>query len=169
MPATTTLFRAARPVFQQSALRSAFRSNLAPQTGRRFASTATPGESATQQSWIQRMWNSPIGLKTVHFWAPVMKWAIVIAGVSDFARPAEKLSLTQNGALTATGLIWTRWCFVIKPRNVLLATVNFFLGCVGIIQVGRIITYRRSQKNLPAAAAAAAESDVAQAKEAVNA
>lgn len=94
-----------------------------------------------------------------------MKWAIVIAGVSDFARPAEKLSLTQNGALTATGLIWTRWCFVIKPRNVLLATVNFFLGCVGIIQVGRIIMYRSSQKNLPAAA----ESDVAQAKEAVKA
>lgn len=67
MPATTTLFRAARPVFQQSALRSAFRGNFAPQTGRRFASTATTGE-ATSQSWLQRMWNSPIGLKTVHFW-----------------------------------------------------------------------------------------------------
>lgn len=47
------------------------------------------------------------------------QWAIVIAGISDFARPAEKLSLTQNVALTATGLIWTRWCFIIKPRNIL--------------------------------------------------
>src|SRR5271168_4276094 len=47
------------------------------------------------------------------------QWAIVLAGVSDFYRPAEKLSLTQNLALTATGLIWTRWCMIIKPRNVL--------------------------------------------------
>lgn len=35
------------------------------------------------------------------------------------ARPAEKLSLTQNAALTATGVIWTRWCFVITPKNYL--------------------------------------------------
>jgi hypothetical protein len=28
------------------------------------------------------MWESPIGLKTVHFWAPVMKWSIVIAGIA---------------------------------------------------------------------------------------
>jgi hypothetical protein len=48
-----------------------------------------------------------------------MKWCLVLAGVADFARPAEKLSATQNGALTATGLIWTRWCFVIKPKNYL--------------------------------------------------
>lgn len=93
-----------------------------------------------------------------------MKWALVIAGISDFARPAEKLSLTQNGALTATGLIWTRWCFVITPKNYLLAAVNFFLGCVGITQVGRILTYRASQKNLPEAA----EAKVAEVKDAVK-
>ncbi|KAI1380026.1 UPF0041-domain-containing protein [Hypoxylon crocopeplum] len=162
MPATTTLFRAARPVFNQSASR-AFRANFSSHTGRRFASTATPGEAASQ-SWFQRMWNSPVGLKTVHFWAPVMKWVLVLAGVSDFARPAEKLSLTQNGALTATGLIWTRWCFVITPKNYLLAAVNFFLGCVGITQVARIAVYRASQKELPASA----ETEAAHVKEAVN-
>jgi mitochondrial pyruvate carrier 2 len=48
-----------------------------------------------------------------------MKWALVLAGVSDFFRPAEKLSLTQNLALTATGSIWTRWCFIIRPKNYL--------------------------------------------------
>ncbi len=93
------------------------------------------------------------------------QWSIVLAGVSDFARPAESLSLTQNVALTATGVIWTRWCFVIKPRNILyeqsspicpfrietndflrLAAVNFFLGCVGVTQVTRILMYQRSQE-----------------------
>lgn len=75
------------------------------------------------------------------------QWALVLAGVSDFARPAEKLSLTQNGALTATGFIWTRWCLIIKPKNILLAAVNFFLGVVGIIQVSRILIHRSSQNN----------------------
>ncbi|KAI2634877.1 UPF0041-domain-containing protein [Hypomontagnella submonticulosa] len=163
MPATTTLFRAARPVFQQSASRAVFRPNFTQRTGRRFASTAASGEAASQ-SWMQRMWNSPVGVKTVHFWAPVMKWVLVLAGVSDFARPAEKLSLTQNGALTATGLIWTRWCFVITPKNYLLAAVNFFLGCVGITQVCRILLYRSSQKNLPAKA----EAEVVHAKDAIK-
>lgn len=51
--------------------------------------------------------------------APIMKWGVVLAGASDFLRPAEKLSLTQNAALMATGSIWTRWCFVIRPKNML--------------------------------------------------
>ncbi|KAL3473521.1 hypothetical protein BJX99DRAFT_233645 [Aspergillus californicus] len=110
--------------------------------GRRFQSS--DAAAAEQQSTFQRLWNSPVGVKTVHFWAPVMKWALVIAGISDFQRPAEKLSLTQNGALTATGIIWTRWCMIITPKNYLLAAVNFFLGCVGVVQVTRIFNYRRS-------------------------
>lgn len=48
-----------------------------------------------------------------------MQWCLVLAGISDFARPVEKLSLTQNLALTCTGLIWTRWCLIIKPKNYL--------------------------------------------------
>lgn len=107
---------------------------------RRWQGTVAP--ETPSASWLKKMWDSPIGIKTVHFWAPVMKWSIVLAGVSDFYRPAEKLSLTQNLALTCTGLIWTRWCFVIKPRNLLLATVNFFLGLVGVVQVSRILVYK---------------------------
>jgi len=80
----------------------------------------------------------------VHFWAPVMKWGVVLAGASDFLRPAEKLSLTQNMALMATGSIWTRWCFVIRPQNMFLAAVNFCLFIVGTVQVSRIFVYHRS-------------------------
>lgn len=77
----------------------------------------------------------------------MVQWALVLAGVSDFARPAEKLSLTQNAALTATGFIWTRWCMIIKPKNYLLAAVNFFLGLVGVTQCTRIAIYNSSQKD----------------------
>jgi mitochondrial pyruvate carrier 2 len=46
----------------------------------------------------------------------------------------------------ATGAIWTRWCFIIKPRNIALAAVNFFLFCVGGTQVTRIFIYQQSVK-----------------------
>ena len=75
-----------------------------------------------------------------------MKWAMVAAGAADFTRPAESLSLTQNFALMCTGAIWTRWCFVIRPKNVALAAVNALLFCVGATQVGRIWSYNNSLK-----------------------
>ncbi|GAB7344799.1 hypothetical protein MBLNU457_3260t1 [Dothideomycetes sp. NU457] len=98
------------------------------------------------QSKFRQLMDSPVGPKTVHFWAPIMKWGLVLAGAADFARPAESLSLPQNAALMATGLIWTRWCFVIKPRNLFLASVNFLLFCVGATQSARVLLYQQSLK-----------------------
>ncbi|KAB8228154.1 hypothetical protein BDV23DRAFT_167490 [Aspergillus alliaceus] len=144
--------------FQNS--REAFR-NAQRRFGAQYRFQSSDAAAAAQpQSTFQRLWNSPIGVKTVHFWAPVMKWALVIAGISDLSRPAEKLSLTQNGALTATGAIWTRWCLIIKPKNYLLAAVNFFLGCVGIVQVGRIYNYRRGLEGSATEAAKSMEHEV---------
>jgi hypothetical protein len=76
-----------------------------------------------------------------------MKWGLVIAGASDLARPASQLSLNTNAALMTTGLIWTRWCFVIRPQNIFLATVNFFLFLTGATQTTRVLMYRRSLKD----------------------
>ncbi|KAK9388689.1 hypothetical protein V1515DRAFT_597705 [Lipomyces mesembrius] len=93
---------------------------------------------------FQRFLQSETGPKTIHFWAPVMKWALVFAGISDLSRPVESLSGTQQLALFATGAIWTRWCLIIKPKNYLLASVNFFLGTVASVQLGRLFAYHRS-------------------------
>lgn len=76
-----------------------------------------------------------------------MKWGLVIAGASDLTRPASQLSLNTNAALMTTGLIWTRWCFVIRPQNIFLATVNFFLFLTGATQTTRILMYQRSLKD----------------------
>ncbi|KAL8740890.1 MAG: hypothetical protein Q9190_006447 [Brigantiaea leucoxantha] len=127
------------------AFRSLSRKTFRKPLGRRYQ-TADATAAQPAQSLASRLWNSPVGVKTVHFWAPVMKWALVLAGISDLSRPAEKLSLTQNAALMATGAIWTRWCLIIKPRNILLAAVNFFLGCVGVTQVARIVMYQQELK-----------------------
>lgn len=81
-----------------------------------------------------------------------MKWGMVIAGASDFSRPAESLSFTQNFALMCTGAIWTRWCFVIRPKNIALAAVNALVFVVGATQVGRIYQYNKSLKGTEAQA-----------------
>ncbi|KAF2839899.1 UPF0041 domain protein [Patellaria atrata CBS 101060] len=130
------------------AFRTSFRAQTLRQPIRRRLQTAaeTNVEPPKPTGWAG-FWNSEVGPKTVHFWAPVLKWAVVLTGVSDFARPASSLSLTQNGALMATGAIWTRWCLIIKPRNIGLAAVNFFLFVVGAIQVSRIFAYNQSLKN----------------------
>lgn len=91
---------------------------------------------------FRRFWNGETGPRTVHFWAPTLKWGLVFAGLSDIQRPVEKVSGAQNLSLLATALIWTRWSFVIKPKNYLLASVNFFLGITAGYQISRIVNYR---------------------------
>ncbi|GAB7352605.1 hypothetical protein MBLNU459_g2984t2 [Dothideomycetes sp. NU459] len=139
--------------FRQAASRPAQR--------RAYASATDNVAAPPAQSRFTQLWNSPIGPKTVHFWAPIMKWGLVIAGAADFARPAESLSLSQNAALMATGLIWTRWCFVIKPKNLFLASVNFLVFCVATTQVTRVLLYRQSLKggSVPAEAESAAKQE----------
>ena len=69
-------FRASRPLFQQAPFRAAFRPQF--QNASRFGSAGSKrwqstAEGAQQQGWFKRMWESEVGFKTVHFWAPVMK------------------------------------------------------------------------------------------------
>ncbi|KAI8890121.1 UPF0041-domain-containing protein [Backusella circina FSU 941] len=98
------------------------------------------------QSAFQKFLNSPAGPKTIHFWAPAMKWSLVIAGIGDMQRPAEKLSLTQNLSLMLTGLIWSRYSMVITPKNYSLFAVNCFVFGTSVIQMGRIMKYRTSDE-----------------------
>ena len=78
MSATTSaILRAARPAFRNSSnfftqhqahqAQAQINRNVWGKAGRRWQSTAT-GTDAAAQGWVKRMWDSPIGLKTVHFW-----------------------------------------------------------------------------------------------------
>lgn len=91
---------------------------------------------------FKKFWSSPTGPKTVHFWAPTLKWGLVLAGLSDIHRPVENVSGAQNLSLIATSAIWTRWSFVIKPQNYLLAAVNSVIGLISSYHLLRIVDYR---------------------------
>ncbi|XP_056145264.1 mitochondrial pyruvate carrier 2b [Lampris incognitus] len=95
---------------------------------------------------LRPVYNHPAGPKTVFFWAPVFKWGLVIAGLADLNRPAEKLSTSQSAVLTATGLIWSRYSLVIIPKNWNLFAVNFFVGGAGSSQLYRIWRHKQDKK-----------------------
>ena len=105
-------------------------------------------------SAFQRFLNHPAGPKTVHFWAPVMKWGLVIAGISDMSKPPESLSVSQNVALAATGVIWSRYSTQIIPVNYSLLSVNVFVGATGLYQLYRIWDHRRKHPEATEAVAA---------------
>ncbi|OON13704.1 hypothetical protein X801_10516, partial [Opisthorchis viverrini] len=88
-------------------------------------------------SSMRPFWEHPAGPKTVFFWAPTMKWALVIAGIRDMGRPVEKVSTFQSVALALTGLIWSRYSLVITPKNWNLFSVNIFVAATGLYQLGR--------------------------------
>lgn len=66
-----SVFRnAARPILNTNSRQ--FTANFArnaARTTRRFQATQSEGAAnAAKESWFKQAWNSPIGLKTVHFW-----------------------------------------------------------------------------------------------------
>lgn len=65
-----------------------------------------------------------------------------MAGISDMARPADRISISQSASLTATGLIWSRYSLVIIPKNWNLFSVNVFVGLTGFYQLARALKHK---------------------------
>jgi hypothetical protein len=64
---------------------------------------------------------------------------LVIAGIGDITRPAEKVSISQCSALAATGIVWSRYSLVIIPKNWSLFSVNVFVGATNTYHLVRAI------------------------------
>lgn len=106
-------------------------------------------------TWLRGFWNHPAGPKTIHFWAPTFKWGISLANLADMQRPAENVSYPQQIAVTATGLIWSRFSTQITPVNYNLLAVNVAMAGTGITQLARKLRHDYGQD----AAAAAEQAD----------
>ncbi|KAG2484441.1 hypothetical protein HYH03_016751 [Edaphochlamys debaryana] len=95
---------------------------------------------------LQAFWNHPAGPKTIHFWAPTFKWGISLANIADIHRPADKISTPQQVAITATGVIWSRYSTQITPVNYNLLAVNAFMAVTGSYQLYRKFSHEMAQK-----------------------
>ena len=75
---------------------------------------------------------------------PPLTQGLVIASISDIARPADKISASQTAALAATGVIWSRYSMVIIPKNYNLFSVNVFVAVTNLYQLFRVQQHRRA-------------------------
>lgn len=62
---------------------------------------------------------------------------ITFSNIGDLKKPAEKISPNQQIAIFATGVIWTRYSFVVTPINYNLAIVNVFMAASAGYQLYR--------------------------------
>ena len=76
------------------------------------------------------------------------KWAISLANIADMKRPAELISVPQQTAVAATGIIWSRYSFVITPVNYNLFSVNAFMAVTGCYQLYRKFTHNPSVQSI---------------------
>ena len=88
--------------------------------------------------------------------APTFKWGITFANIADFSRPADTISTPQQCAVTATGVIWSRFATQITPVNYNLLTVNAFMAMTGMYQLSRKFGLIESQGGGGGGAVAAA-------------
>jgi hypothetical protein len=101
---------------------------------------------ASFSSTLKNLWNHPAGPKTIFFWAPTFKWGISLANISDLQRNPEEVSLPMQLAVTATGLIWSKYSLDITPKNYNLLTVNAFMALTGMVQLYRKWDYNQKHK-----------------------
>eukprot|EP01017_Pseudomicrothorax_dubius_P048096 TRINITY_DN8701_c0_g2_i2.p1 TRINITY_DN8701_c0_g2~~TRINITY_DN8701_c0_g2_i2.p1 ORF type:complete len:124 (+),score=14.94 TRINITY_DN8701_c0_g2_i2:101-472(+) len=86
---------------------------------------------------VKKFLAHPAGPFTIFFWCGAMKWGISATNIGDLRLPPENISIYTQCALMATGLIWTRYCFVITPVNVNLAAANFAMFLSASYQIYR--------------------------------
>jgi len=71
---------------------------------------------------------------------------ISIANIADLQRPVEKVSVPQQLAVTATGVIWSRYATQITPVNYNLLAVNAVMAVTGVWHLARIFSHQSAAK-----------------------
>jgi mitochondrial pyruvate carrier 1 len=62
----------------------------------------------------------PTGIKTTHFWGPVLNWGFVLAGIVDSNKPPEKISGRMTFTLFLYSSMFARFAWRVQPRNYIL-------------------------------------------------
>ena len=55
--------------------------------------------------------NSPVGPKTIHFWAPIANWGLVLAALRDINRPADMISEKMTATMICYSGMFMRFAW----------------------------------------------------------
>ncbi|KAJ3719994.1 hypothetical protein C8R42DRAFT_672351 [Lentinula raphanica] len=128
---------------------------------------------ATFMAWLR----SPASreyLMSTHFWGPLANWGLPLAALADLKKDEEVISGTMTTALTCYSLTFSRFAWVVQPRNYLLLACHMTNVTAQSIQLYRFNEYwnrggRERKLGLTGAAQDAAKDAKTSVVEAVNA
>mmetsp|Transcript_6405 Transcript_6405/g.19378 ORF Transcript_6405/g.19378 Transcript_6405/m.19378 type:complete len:131 (-) Transcript_6405:179-571(-) len=92
---------------------------------------------ARQGSRLMQIINSPVGPRTVHFWGPLANWGFAISGLVDMRKPPDMVSPKMTFALCVYSILFMRFAWRVKPRNMLLFSCHFSNEAVQLYQFQR--------------------------------
>ncbi|KAF4367651.1 hypothetical protein CsatB_021310 [Cannabis sativa] len=96
---------------------------------------------------FQTLWNSPVGLKTTHFWGPLLNWSIPIAAFVDRKKPPELISGNMTAVMCVYSAMFMRFSWMVNPRNYHLLACHFSNETVQLYQLSRWIKAQTQQNN----------------------
>eukprot|EP01113_Clastostelium_recurvatum_P007339 TRINITY_DN13412_c0_g1_i2.p2 TRINITY_DN13412_c0_g1~~TRINITY_DN13412_c0_g1_i2.p2 ORF type:complete len:111 (-),score=17.53 TRINITY_DN13412_c0_g1_i2:87-419(-) len=95
---------------------------------------------------FRRLWESPVGIRTTHFWGPVANWGIVLAGLIDIKKDPEMVSGSMTTAMCLYSGLFMRFAWMVRPRNYLLLTCHAANETVQLYHLQRKVRYEMNKK-----------------------
>ena len=93
---------------------------------------------------ISKIWNHRLGPKTVHFWAPVSTWCLVLAFSDIRSLPAEEIDTTWSRNLLIWSFAHMRLACVIQPANPMLFACHVYNTKMHVDAIRKRWAYEKS-------------------------
>ncbi|OQV11414.1 putative Mitochondrial pyruvate carrier 1 [Hypsibius exemplaris] len=90
---------------------------------------------------------------STHFWGPVANWGLPIAALSDLKKDPEMISGKMTSAMCIYSLLFMRFAWMVRPRNLLLFACHATNECAQLTQAFRKIRHEMSKSSSPQQAA----------------
>ena len=95
---------------------------------------------------IKALINSPVGPKTIQFWAPAANWCLVLAAIADANKPAERISPGMTTTLFFYSGFFMRFAWRVQLRNLLLFSCHFSNASMQLYLLMRRKAWEAEQK-----------------------
>ena len=92
--------------------------------------------------------NSPVGPKTIHFWAPIANWGLVLAALKDINKPAEMISERMTMTMIFYSTLFMRFAWRVQPRNFILFACHFANFSAQSYLLSRKLAHNKTLKKL---------------------
>jgi len=102
-------------------------------------------ETFATTSKLFSLLNSPVGPRTIHFWAPLANWGFVVAGILDMNKPIELLSERMTFTLMCYSAMFMRFAWRVQPRNYMMIACHTANATAQGVLLFRKLTYIRQQ------------------------